>query len=129
MKIIYMMTCAAVLFGLLRMADAQVTSPQEKMVLSLLDDYCGDSWCERGDLNNIYFHSITCFEDQNCELNFTLDLIVTDEDNPRHSQHQFQSKSCRLKQIPNLSEAWTMSGGHATLTNKVISDIDACMGV
>jgi hypothetical protein len=112
--------------GVVTDGDAAVTSglsaDQAQLVLNILDDHCGDSWCE-GEYD-IHFKKIVCHFDerQSCTLTMTFEGYSGSGPGP------FYWRSCKM---PGLSDfealVQTFDNGFQDATDGLITDVNDCV--
>ena len=95
---------------------------QEKLILKLVDDVCGDSWCE-GDYN-FKFAKLKCsFTAKTCTI--TLDII--DPQDGAKPQRDFW-RSCKMTKIAGFTSMIdTAPNGFQSLGDDFYSKVDACI--
>ena len=106
-------------------AANDLTSAQQKLVLNLLNDHCGDSWCE-GEYD-LDFQKITCsFSAKTC----TFTVKITDpgtQDSTADDKIYFRAcKMTKLDKFDSLVE--TSGNGFQDLTDGFYDKADACEG-
>ena len=106
----------------LKSAPNDLKPAQEKLILQLIDDVCGDSWCE-GD-HNFKFAKLKCsFTARACTI--TLDII--DPKDGAKPQRDFW-RSCKMTNISAFNAMIdTAPNGFQSLGDDFYGKVDACI--
>lgn len=94
-----------------------LSAAEERTTLKLIDDICGDTWCE-GD-NNFAFEKLTC-RGKSCTLRL---LIIPREDDP-----PTYSRSCTTRGFSGFSSlVQTAPNGYQSLQPAFYDALSACI--
>jgi len=85
-------------------------------VVQLLNEACGDIWCEGGDIESLEFRTFKC-DKISCLVGYTIKT---------YDMRRPGKKVCRLKHIATVHDALVMDQGKPQLSEKLRTDVDAC---
>jgi len=97
-----------------------LTTSQSEIVLKLLDDICGDTWCE-GEYN-WHFPKIVCrFSDAVCTLSFR----VTD---PNREPAEDYARWCKVHDLRTFDDlVQTAANGYQSLNDDFYDNVSTCV--
>lgn len=99
-----------------------LTAAQEKLVLQLIDDICGDSWCE-GD-HDYFFAKMRCsFSAKTC----TITMKIIDPAYDGAAERDFW-RSCKMKDVDAFtSMVDTAPNGYQSLNDSFYDKVNGCI--